>query len=87
MTQALVFGQTYISAVQSFLQDIQNLRNLNDRYAQDNTLFNSYASAVGARTDIDAADLLAAYNAIVQLLFSLDSGGPPAEKQALYKLL
>lgn len=86
MTQALTYGDAYIAAVTSLISDMENLRTLNDRYAQDNTLFSQYQASTGARTDIVASDFVNAYNAIVQLLFTLDSGTPTA-KSYLFKLL
>lgn len=86
MTNAAQFGTQYFNAVQSLINDLENLRVLNDRVSQDNTLISGYFAAAGARSDITAQDVTNAYNAVVQLLFTFDSG-TPAQKSYLFKLL
>ena len=86
MTNATTFGTQYFNAVQSLINDLENLRVLNDRMAQDNTLISGYFSASGARSDIAAQDFTNASGAVTQLLFSFDSGSP-TQKSYLFKLL
>ena len=86
MTNANVFGAQYIAAVQSLIDNLETLRVLGDRYGQDSTLFTQYVAASGARADLQAQDLVAAYNAMVQMLFTFDSGSP-TQKSYLFKLL
>jgi hypothetical protein len=86
MTNANLYGSQYIAAVQAVIADLENLRVLNDRYVQDNTLFTQYFAAPGARTDIQETDTVNAYNAAVQLLFTFDSGSP-TQKSYLFKML
>jgi hypothetical protein len=86
MTNANLYGAQYVAAVQAVIADLENLRVLNDRYAQDNTLFAQYLAAPGARTDIQQTDMVNAYNAAVQLLFTFDSGSP-TQKSYLFKMM
>jgi len=86
MSDATVFATSYFTAIRNLIGDLETLRELNDRLAQDSTLFTRYFQSDGARKDIDAAAITAAENAIAQLIFSFDSGSPP-QKAALFNLL
>jgi hypothetical protein len=86
MTNAASFGNLYFQTVQNLVSDLETLQELNDRIAQDATLIPAYFTSGGARTDIVAADVTNAQNAVVQLLFAFNSGSP-TQKSYLFKLL
>ena len=86
MTQALTFGQSYISAVTSLINTLDNLRLLQDRIAQDSNLLQQYVGSAGARADLDLTTLNNAASAVTQILFTFDSGAP-TQKSYLFKLL
>lgn len=86
MSDATAFATNYFAAIRNLVGDLETLRELNDRIAQDNTLVSRYFSSPGARSDIDAQAVASAENAVIQLLFSFDSGSPP-QKTALFNLL
>lgn len=86
MTSPLTFGNTFVAAVQSLVNDIENLRTLQDRITQDGTLLNAYLTSPGARSDLQLVDLQNASSALTQLLFTFDSG-TPTQKSYLFKLL
>jgi len=85
VSNAVSFVNTYVQAMQQLNTDLQNLRGLNDRLAQDPTLATRYFASQGARTDIVAADITNAQAALVQILFAFDSGSP-TQKSQLFKL-
>jgi hypothetical protein len=86
MTNVVQFGADYLAAVKSLINDLETLRTLQDRVTSDSTLFAAYLASPGARTDLQLADLQAASSAVVQLLFTFDSGAP-TQKSELFKLL
>jgi hypothetical protein len=86
MTDVRQFGADYLAAVKTLIGDLENLRTLQDRVAQDSTLFDGYLASTGARTDLQKIDLTNASGAIVQLLFAFDSGAP-TQKSQLFRLL
>jgi hypothetical protein len=95
MSNPVSFVGSYVSTIQSLISNLQALRTMNDQIAQDSTLVTRYFStpsiSVGQgqtipRTDIAAADVTNARDAIVQLLFTFDSGSP-TQKSYLYKVL
>jgi hypothetical protein len=85
MANAVTFGNTYINAIRDVTTLMMNLRELQGRASLDATLATSYLTQNG-RTDIVAADLVSAFNALNTLLAAYDAGNPPL-KQALYKVL
>jgi hypothetical protein len=86
MTDVRQFGADYILGVKNLIQDLENMRILQERVTGDPNLFAEYIAAPAPRTDLVVADFNAASAAIVQLLFSFDSGSP-TQKSALFKLL
>lgn len=86
MANASAFGAAYIQAVTQLINDLENLRTLNDRIAQDNTLILGFVSSNPQRSDLAAQDLTNAASAVTQLLFTFDSGNP-TQKSLLFKLL
>ena len=95
MSNPNTFINSYASNIQQYINLTQTLRTQNDQLVQDPTIIADYfeqeatnppGSTLNPRTDIVAADVEAAQAAIVQLLFSFDSGNPP-NKAALYKML
>jgi hypothetical protein len=65
---------------------IEAARGYHDHVVQDSTLFDEYLDSPNARTDITAADMKAADDAIWQIIFAYDSGNP-AQKAAIFKIL
>ncbi len=86
MAQALEFGNDYFAQVAALIDSIENLRVLNDRIAQDSGLIAAYFADPNSRTDIDATAVSAAKDAVIQMLFTFDSGSP-TQKAALFNLL
>jgi hypothetical protein len=94
MSNPVSFINTYTQNIVQFCQLMQVLRGNNDQLAEDPSLITRYFATQNPnnpnvsiiRTDIVAADVTAAQNAITQLLFAYDSGSP-AQKQALFKML
>jgi hypothetical protein len=85
MTQAATFGAAYIAACQALVDDLENLRTLNDRIAQEPGLISAVVNSPGWRNDLSATDLNNASGAVTQLLFTFDSGSP-TQKSFLFKL-
>lgn len=82
----------YSETIVQFVRMMQTLRTMNDQLDQDPSIVTDYFAqppgGIGGtipRKDIDAADVAAAQAAIVQVLFTFDSGTPPT-KAALYKM-
>ncbi len=65
-------------------QILQTLSGLNDQLTADPTLATRYFQQPGARTDITATDITNAQGAIVQMLFTFNSGSP-TNKSLIYK--
>lgn len=86
MASPVNFANNYFAQVSTLISVLEELRVLNDRATQDSGLVTAYFSDASHRTDIDATNFNAAKAAVVQLLFSYDSGSP-AQKAALFKLL
>lgn len=86
MADVVAFGSAYISAVKVLIDDLENLRTLQARIAQDSTLFANYLASPGARPDLNGSALAAANDAVTQILFAYDSGSPP-QKAKLFNLL
>jgi hypothetical protein len=75
----------YTNNIVTLVQTVETLRTQNDMIANDSTLIDRYFASSSVRTDIVAADVTAAYNSLVQVLFTFDSGSPP-QKAALFKM-
>ena len=86
MSNPTTFINNYVTNISNLVDAIEQARILNDMIAQDSTLVTRYFSSQGARTDIVAADVTNAQNALVQLLFTFDSGSP-TQKSYLFKML
>lgn len=83
MSAAQQFMISYANNVQLLVQTLQALQTQNLQMTDDSTLVTRYFQGAGARTDIVAADVANAAAAIVQLLFTFNSGSPT---QASYLL-
>jgi len=77
---------TYVSRIVNLVQVIEDLRTSNSGLDNDATLISRYFATAGVRDDIVAADVTAAHDALVQIIFAYDSGSPP-QKAALFKML
>ena len=82
------FISTYITLTQEVVSNLEQLRLYNSMLTADPTLTTRYFSSTNgsARTDISSADIANAQAAIVQYLFTHDSGNP-TQKSYLFKLL
>jgi hypothetical protein len=85
MSNPITFVNNYVLTLQQYNQTLQALANLNDQLASDPTLATRYFQQPGARTDITATDITNAQSAIVQFLFTFNSGSP-TQKSFVYKL-
>lgn len=87
MSNPISFMNSYTNNILTLMRALEDLRVQNDMIAQDPTLIDRYFASgpMGLRTDIDAAAVIAAKDAMVQMLFTFDSGSPP-QKAALYKM-
>jgi tetrahydromethanopterin S-methyltransferase subunit F len=87
MSNPVSFVNAYANNIAALIKVLEDLRVQNDMITQDATLISGYFAAgpMGVRTDIAAADITNAQNAMVQMLFTFDSGSPP-QKAALYKM-
>lgn len=94
MSNPVSFINTYTQNIVQFCQLMQTLRGNNDQLAQDPTLIDRYFETQNpgnpnisiVRTDITAQDVKDAQNALVQMLFTYDSGSP-TQKSMLFKML
>ena len=86
MSNPVSFMNLYVSKIQSLVSMIEDLRATNAMIDADSTLITRYFATPDARNDIVAADVTAAHDAIVQVIFAYDSGSP-AQKAALFKML
>lgn len=92
MSNPNTFVNTYTTKIQQLMQLIQDLRGLNDALAGDSTLLDRYFAQTSAgpgsipRSDITKADVQAAQAALVQILFTYDSGSPKTRDQ-LFKMV
>ena len=86
MSNPTTFMNNYTSAISNLINNLEALRTYDDMITQDNTLISRYFSSQGSRTDIVAADVTNAQAAMVQLLFTFDSGAPTS-KSYLFKVL
>jgi hypothetical protein len=76
----------YVSKIQSLIAMIEDLRTTNSIIDADSTLITRYFASQDARTDIVAADVTGAHDALVQVIFAYDSGSP-TQKSHLFKML
>lgn len=96
MANAITFMNSYSANIAKLVEILQTLRTQNDQLAQDPDMVNDYFASPPppvnvfppqtVRTDIVAEDVWAAHTAIIQMLFTFDSGDPP-QKAALYEML
>jgi hypothetical protein len=86
MSNPVSFMDTYTQRIVQLASLLQDLRGFNDMIDQDATLIDRYFGSPNPRTDIVAADVTDAHDAIQQVLFTYDSGSP-TQKAALYKML
>lgn len=94
MSNPITFVNSYTQNIVQFCQLIQTLRGQNDQLVQDPTLVDRYFATENpsnpnvslVRTDIVAQDVKNAQAAIVQMLFTYDSGAP-TQKSMLFKML
>jgi hypothetical protein len=85
---------SYTQNIIQFTQLMQVLRGNNDQLEQDPTLIDRYFATTNpgnpnisvVRTDITAQDVKDAQAAIVQMMFTYDSGDP-TNKSSLFKML
>jgi len=94
MSNPVSWINQYVSNIQTLISTMEALRTMNDELTQDSTIPTRYfASSPGnvggityPRADIAAADITNAQAALVQLLFTFDSGNP-TQKSYLFKVL
>jgi hypothetical protein len=86
MSNPVTFINQYSQNIVQLVQMLQTLATQNDQLASDPTIVTRYFAAPGARTDIVAADVTNASSALVQVLFTFNSGSP-TQKSFLYKML
>jgi len=85
MSNPISFMDLYVQKIQNLIEMMEDLRTTNSMIDADPTLITRYFAG-NAREDIVAADVTAAHDAMVQLIFSYDSGSP-SQKAALFKML
>ena len=94
MSNPVSFINTYTQNIVQLCQLMQALRSQNDQLTQDPTLITRYFATTNpsnpnistVRTDIVAQDVTNAEQALVQMLFTFDSGAP-TQKSFLFKML
>jgi hypothetical protein len=86
MTDVRQFGSDYLAGMKALINAIEAMRVMRERTVSDTGLFAAYLASPGARTDLQLIDLQNADAALVQLLFTFDSGAP-TNKSELFKLL
>lgn len=93
MSNPNTFINTYSSKIVQLCGLIQDLRGMNDQIDQDPTLLTRYFAQTptgpgGAtpRTDIVAADVTGAHDALNQVIIAFDSGAP-TQKSKIFKML
>lgn len=94
MSNPTTFINTYTQNIVQLCQLMATLRTNNDQLTQDPTLITRYFEQTNPgnpnisiiRTDITAVDVENAQAALVQMLFTFDSGSP-TQKSYLYKML
>ena len=88
MSNPNTFINNYITLTSQLVSNLEQFRTYNDMLTQDPTLTTRYFSSTNtsARTDISSADIANVQAAIVQFLFTFDSGAP-TQKSYLFKVL
>lgn len=98
MSNPVSFINSYVQNIQTLIYTLEDLRTQNDQITQDSTLISRYFSTTSyntsangqpitvPRTDVVAQDLTNAQAALIQLLFTFDSGSP-TQKSYLFKIL
>lgn len=88
MSNPATFINNYITAAQQMVATLEKLRLYNTMLAADPTLTTRYFDVTknpSPRIDIAAADITSLKDAVVQMLFTFDSG-TPAQKAAFFKV-
>jgi hypothetical protein len=86
MADAISFINTYSAQIKSFVDMLRELETKNQQLTEDPTLLDRYFDDTAThRTDIVAADVTNAQAAIVQMLFTYNSGDP-TQASALLKM-
>jgi hypothetical protein len=84
MADAISFINTYSAQIKSFVDMLKDLETKNQQLTEDPSLITRYFDPTAThREDIVAADVTAAQDAIVQLLFTYNSGTPTTASQLL----
>ena len=93
MSNPVSFVDSYAANIVKLIGTLEDLRTQNDMLTQDPTLVDRYFATPpqpngqpAIRTDIVAEDINGAHGAIVQMLFTFDSGDP-SQKSFLYKMM
>jgi hypothetical protein len=86
MADAISFINAYSTEIKSFVDMLRDLETKNQQLTEDPSLITRYFDpTVTHRTDIVAADVSNAQAAIVQMLFTYNSGSP-TQASALLKM-
>lgn len=85
MSDPTIFMNSYANGIQGFINTLMTLQTMNLQLSSDPTLITRYFSGTNKRSDIVAADVSAAQAAIVQMLFTFNSGSP-TQAAALFKM-
>jgi hypothetical protein len=87
MADASNFMHLYSAQIQNFVNLLIDLQTKNQQLTEDPSLITRYfdPANLGQRTDIVAADVANAQSAIVQMLFTYNSG-TPTQASALLKM-
>jgi hypothetical protein len=84
MADAINFINAYSAQIKSFVDILQELETKNLQLTEDPTLLERYFDDTAThRTDIVAVDVTNAQAAIVQMLFTYNSGEPTQASQLL----
>lgn len=88
MSNPATFNQTVNETVKQFIYWIQQIQTLQDRMVSDPTLAADAAAAAEAagRSDLAEVDYKNLSDAIVQIMFTWNSGDP-TQKSFFYKML
>jgi hypothetical protein len=86
MADAINFMNAYSAQIKSFVDMLKDLETKNQQLTEDPSLITRYFDPTAThREDIVAADVTAAQDAIVQMLFTYNSG-TPTQAAALLKM-
>jgi hypothetical protein len=88
MTDSVTFGRTFVATINTLIKAIEDADLMQDRMASEPTLAAAAAAAMASagRSDLSEATFTDAGNAIVQIVFTYNSGNP-TQKSLLYKML